>query len=48
MISSRKAEFTFCQMISTQWERLGQKPGGSVTSSGETQSVHTILHNHCN
>lgn len=45
MISSRKAEFTFCKMISTQWELLGQEPGGSVTSGGEPQSVHTISHN---
>lgn len=48
MISSRKAEFTFCQMISTQWEHLGQKPGGNVISSGEPQSMHTILHNKYN
>lgn len=45
MISARKAEFTFCQMITTQWKHLGQKPGGSVISSGESQSMHTILNN---
>lgn len=27
-------ESTFCQMISTQWEQLGQKPEASVISSG--------------
>lgn len=50
MISSRKAEFTFCKMISTQWEHLGQEPGGSVTSGHKEshkacipyRTIHTI------
>lgn len=44
MISSRKAEFTFCQMISTQWKRIGQKPGVSVLSGEKPQSVHSTVY----
>lgn len=48
MIPCRKAEFTFCQIMWTQWEGYGQAPGACFMSSGEPQNVQTILLNKYN